>query len=183
LIVIMKNDFSSVIIMDRIKVTCVKKKKDTMIKIYKLESDNGMVYFGQTTQPLPRRLAVHKSQALTSREINKCKSAALFENNANVTMTLIEEVSKESANEKEEYYIKNNQCVNYQGRIDHESRRTSEAFLEARRKYYRDYVREKGLAKKKFTCVCGREMLKSSKYRHYKICPIYINGRQLENEI
>ena len=78
------------------------------MKIYKLTNEEGLIYIGKTNcKYLSTRLAVHKSQALTSRKINKCSSSILF--NSNVKIEFLEETEDKL---KELYYINLYDCVN-----------------------------------------------------------------------
>ena len=57
-------------------------KKGQIYKLWTLESDE--IYIGSTTQPLYKRLSVHKNAS------NKCNSKILFERYGNIKIELIE---------------------------------------------------------------------------------------------
>ena len=137
------------------------------MKIYKLINENNLVYFGKTkSKYLSSRLAVHKSQALTERKINKCKSKILFENNSTVKIELLEEFDNDDklfiAN-REKYYIENFDCINKCIPNNTKKRVYNYDF----NKYYHDN-KHKIKSLQKYKCDCGMEIQRVSKYRHIK---------------
>jgi len=78
-------------------------------KIYKLVSNKTEdVYYGSTVNPLPSRKSQHKNKL-------NCSSKKLFENDAVVTIVLIENFPCNNKNElkaRELFYITNNPCIN-----------------------------------------------------------------------
>jgi hypothetical protein len=77
-------------------------------KIYKLVCNNtGLIYYGSTIQTLPKRIYEHKRcKDCTSREIIK---------NENFEIILVELYkcnSKIELEQRERYYIENNECIN-----------------------------------------------------------------------
>jgi hypothetical protein len=82
----------------------------TKFKIYKISSliEPDLIYYGHTSQPLKNRFLLHKSSK------NKTSSKIIFEK-GDAEISLVEEFicnSKREAEEKESYYILNNNCVN-----------------------------------------------------------------------
>ena len=63
-------------------------------RVYKLVSDNGLVYVGSTTQTLSQRLAKHKSSRISSDS-----SKQLFADGATVVIELLEELCDTSLKE------------------------------------------------------------------------------------
>ena len=78
-------------------------------KIYKLVNDElNLTYYGSTCTPLYKRLYQHKTKS------NKCSSKILFEK-GEVKIYLVEKFpcnDRIELNQKERYYIENNDCVN-----------------------------------------------------------------------
>ena len=86
-------------------------------RVYKLESSNGLVYYGSTTQKyLSVRLCQHKSDSKDCTKHNTCASKLLYADGASVTITLVENVKdckdKYELQARERWYIENNECVN-----------------------------------------------------------------------
>ena len=85
-------------------------------RIYKLNSTNGLVYYGSTTQKhLSNRLSGHKTKAKNNSE-RPSTSRFLFEDRATVTITLVENVpeckDKYELQARERWHIEHNECVN-----------------------------------------------------------------------
>ena len=78
-------------------------------KIYKLVNDElNLTYYGSTCNELRKRLSGHKTKT------NKCKSKIMFES-GEVKIYLVEEFpcnDRLELNQRERYYIENNNCVN-----------------------------------------------------------------------
>jgi len=78
-------------------------------KIYRLVSNKTEdVYYGSTVNPLPSRKNQHKNKL-------DCSSKKLFENDAVVTIVLVEAFPCNNKNElkaRELFYITNNPCIN-----------------------------------------------------------------------
>ena len=144
------------------------------MKFYKLINEDGLIYVGSTNcKYLASRLAVHKSQALTHRLINKCKSEILFRDNKKVEIKLLyetDETDKQTLKDIERKYINENDCVNkIQVGLDYQESKKN--WLNKNPHYFRDYQRKNPdkTTKKKWVCPeCNLEMLNTSKYRHYK---------------
>jgi len=135
------------------------------MKIYKLENEDGLIYIGKTTcKYLSSRLAVHKSQALTERNINKCKSKILFDNNKKVKIELLE-ITEDS--NRELYYIEKYNCVNKM-KTGLSYKETKKNWNEKNPEYYKNYFRKTQRNKKKYKCFCGTILCITSKSRHEK---------------
>jgi len=144
------------------------------MKFYKLINEDGLIYIGSTTQDLSRRYAVHKSQALTTRDIRKCKSEILFRDNKEVKIELLhqtDETDKEKLKDIERKYMNEFNSVN-KIQVGLSYKETKKNWNNKNPHYYRDYLRNNPqITTKKWTCPkCDKEMLNSSKYRHIKIC-------------
>jgi hypothetical protein len=143
------------------------------MKFYKLVNEDGLTYFGSTKQELKRRLAVHKCQGLTKRNIRKCTSSKLFENNKKVEIFLVDETDetdKEKLKDMERKFIEENECVN-KIKIGTPYKVSKQNWLDKNPHYYRDYQRKNKstTSEKKYFCECCKiEMLNTSKYRHFK---------------
>jgi len=117
-------------------------------KIYKIVNDDmpDKVYYGSCVQKyLSNRLTVHKS---TLNKKYPCSSKILYEK-GKPRIELVENFpcnSKKELEERERYYIENNECVNIKipGRTQKE-RDAKRTDGEYRKMYY----------KKKITCECG----------------------------
>ena len=103
-------------------------------KIYKI-TGGGMTYYGSTTQPLNKRLAVH-------RNLN-CSSKIIIET-GKYDICLVEEFkceNKEQLHARERFYIENNECINK--RIPSRTKKeyyedNKEQIKEIKKKYYED---------------------------------------------
>ena len=139
------------------------------MKIYLLTNEKGLKYVGKTNYKyLSSRKAVHKSQAKTKRNINKCMSAKLFD--CEVKIELLEEVGEDLVEETELKYINMFDCVNKQkpGTTNAESKKN---WRKNNPNYYKEYQRKnhERTGGKKYYCECCKlEMLNTSKYRHFK---------------
>ncbi len=85
--------------------------------IYKLTcNETGEVYYGSTTQSLNNRMLGHKSQCKRWKE-GKCNFTTSYNiiDRGNYSYSLIETVEcedKKQLEQRERYYIENNQCIN-----------------------------------------------------------------------
>jgi len=134
------------------------------MKIYKLTNEEGLIYIGKTTQKyLSTRLAVHKSQALTSRKINKCSSYILF--SSNVKIELLEETEDKT---RELYYINLYDCVNkFKTGLSYKS--TKKNWIDKNPQYFNEYYKKnKNNINEKYKCDCGMIICKTSKSKHIK---------------
>jgi len=88
------------------------------------------VYYGSTISPLALRLRGHKycKRYMTSREIVACPTAYI---------ELVEEVSVEQMKERENWWIRNNPCVNKARPI-----RTEGEMMEYQKSYYQERQEE-----------------------------------------
>ena len=147
------------------------------MKIYKLVNEEGLIYIGKTTSKyLSTRLAIHKSQALTKRNINKCTSSILFNNNSKVKIILLEETTD---NKKELEYINLYDCVN-KNKTGLALNETKKNWLEKTPNYYKEYNKKKhAWVNKTFKCECGKILKNCSKTKHLltKSHLIYIDGK------
>lgn len=144
-------------------------------RIYKIisqhEGDNGLVYFGSTTQELSRRMDGHRGRYILyknggSRLTSSCE---LFDKygKENCIIVLVENCnfgSKEELLARERFYIENNNCVNKRLPIlyDEERNITNKVYnaeyyethgqqlREARLKYYYDNREEERDKQKKY---------------------------------
>lgn len=139
-----------------------------MMKIYKLTNEDGLIYIGKTNSKyLSSRLSVHKSQAKTKRNINKCSSVELFKNNKKVKIELLEETDDKL---KELYYINLYECVNKM-KTGLTYKETKKNWVNKNPDYYNEYqkrteVKEK--RKEKVKCICGDIICKYSISNHLK---------------
>ena len=82
-------------------------------RIYRLINDDGLVYYGSTTQKyLSSRLAKHKYDNSKNKTVT---SKLLFEGGKDVRIELVENcevIDKYELHNRERYYIQNNECVN-----------------------------------------------------------------------
>jgi hypothetical protein len=76
-----------------------------MTQIYKIiDNDTNECYIGSTKQKIYNRLATHKKP-------NSCSSWSIIKNN-NYRVEIIEECNELNRNEREQYHINNNNCIN-----------------------------------------------------------------------
>ena len=149
-------------------------------RIYKLVSDNGLVYVGSTSKTLKERLRKHKNHFNSNLYCTKghVTSFRLFEDGSNVLIELIEQhndICKIDLHKRERYYIENCDCVNkfIPGRSHAESvkehyEKNKIEILEKTKKYY-DSNKSKILEQKKakVKCeVCDCEINKCAIMRH-----------------
>ena len=161
-------------------------------RVYKLESSNGLVYYGSTTQKyLSVRLCQHKSDSKDCTKHNTCASKLLYADGASVTITLVENVKdckdKYELQARERWYIENNECVNkvVPGRTRQEYRVINRESLKVYHKEYnkqnatvrneyRKTYREKNRAEistwatTKIKCECGCTVSKTNLSAHRK---------------
>ena len=151
-------------------------------RIYKLDSTNGLVYYGSTTQKyLSMRLGKHKSEAKRN-SLKKCSSHLLFTEWATVTITLVENVEnckdKYELQARERFYIENNDCVNRQipNRTQKEYREENKEYLKewfkenykANKEQYKENRREYYQANKEQIRETNKEWHKKNKEQHNK---------------
>ena len=123
-------------------------------RIYKMNSSNGLVYYGSTTMKyLSSRLAKHRSEVnITSK---RCRSHLLFTEGDTVTITLVENVEnckdKYELQARERWYIENSECVNKNipTRTEKEWREENKETIAANAKEYYQANREQFLEKRK----------------------------------
>jgi hypothetical protein len=107
-------------------------------RIYKMNSSNGLVYYGSTTQKyLSTRLAKHKCDV----KKGECRSHLLFTEGATVTITLVENVEnckdKYELQARERWYIENSDCVN-----KNIPTRTEKEWREENKEYLKEWFKE-----------------------------------------
>jgi len=153
-------------------------------KIYKLVSNSlPDIYIGSTTQPLPKRLHLHKNSFKffkDGKKVYKSTAFKLFEQ-GDVEIVLIELCpcnSKMELEAKERYFIETLECVNkvIPTRTQQEYRNSSEGKekIKTTRKIYNDSNKDKiKLYDKtykaiKITCECGASIKKQHLARHLK---------------
>ena len=144
-------------------------------RVYKLNSTNGLVYYGSTTQKvLTKRLAKHKSSAKIDGA--RCRSYLLFTEGDTVTITLVENVDnckdKYELQARERWYIENHPCVNKQI-PNRTTREWYQANKEQHNKYYKEYRVEhreklKELASQIIKCECGCDISRANIAIHRK---------------
>jgi hypothetical protein len=114
--------------------------------IYKMTSDNGLVYVGSTLRPLAKRLSGHKKDYklyLTGKG-NYITSFKLFEDNSDVKIELLEQhkdISKLNLHKRERHFIESIECVNkcIPGRSKAEHYKDNKNKIsEIRKDYYKD---------------------------------------------
>tara|TARA_R110002012_G_scaffold20048_2_gene71430 strand:- start:1450 stop:1935 length:486 start_codon:yes stop_codon:yes gene_type:complete len=133
------------------------------MKIYKLTNEQGLIYIGRTTcKYLSSRLAIHKSQALTSRKIFKCSSYILF--SSNVKIELLEETEDKT---RELYYINLYDCVN-KLKSGLSYKETKKNWIKKNPEYYNLYYHKNKPGQEKIVCECGMVICKYSKSNHIK---------------
>ena len=117
-------------------------------KIYKLVNDElNLTYYGSTCNELRKRLNDHKKKS------NKCSSKIMFESGV-VKIYLVEEFPTENKmllNQRERYYIENNECVNkvIPGRTRKEYRDDNKYKINITEKEYYNNNKDKIIEKKK----------------------------------
>ena len=159
-------------------------------RIYKINSTNGLVYYGSTTQKyLCNRLSCHKTKA---KNIEKApRSRLLFADGAIVTITSVEDLpdctDKYELQARERWHIENNECVNkfIPGRTKKEweeankekiAQQTKEWYEEHKQKraqqtkeYHQKHKEERReKSKEKITCECGAMVRRANILRHRK---------------
>ena len=113
-------------------------------RIYKLNSTNGLVYYGSTTQKhLSNRLSCHKTKAKNNSD--QYTSHLLFADGAEVVITLVENVEnckdKYELQARERWHIQNNQCVN-KNVPNRTQQEWAEANKEEMKEYYKKYYEQ-----------------------------------------
>lgn len=142
-------------------------------KIYKLTCDDpGLIYYGSTTKNyLSDRLGQHNWDYRN----NNIKSAKPLYEKGGVKIELIENYpceTKEELREREDYYIKNNQCVNKWGAVADPDYKKK--WSENNKEYFKNrYEKKKEEIKKyrreKIECDgCGKIMQRCSIWKHKK---------------
>jgi len=144
-------------------------------KIYRLVSNKTEdVYYGATVNPLPSRKNQHKSRL-------DCSSKKLFENDAVVTIVLVEAFPCNNKNElkaRELFYITNNPCINinkpFISELNHgvELKKeyyevNKETILEQKKEYY-ETNKEALLEQRKEYREANKEAISEQKKEHYE---------------
>lgn len=135
----------------------------TKSKIYKIVcNETGETYYGSTTQPLAKRLAVHKNKS------NLCKSKQIIER-GNYDIVLCEECpceNKEQLHAIERKWIEGNECINKNipCRTGKELYHTNKEEYHRIQKEYRDTHKEEiSLAHKKLYQANTEKMIDKAK--------------------
>jgi len=136
-------------------------------KIYRIVCDiTGEQYFGSTTQPLYKRLSLHKKS-------KRITTATPIIERGNYTIVLVEDYACENKNQlerRERFYIENNVCVNKVIPT-----RTSIEYYEANRERLNEYQRGYFQANKekmqhynreRVVCECGCILQRGHLSRH-----------------
>lgn len=103
-----------------------------------INEDNNIVYYGSTTQTLNKRWSKHKSDIKNinnKKYVCKCSEILLKYGVENCKCEIIEQYpcnNIKELNEREQYYIQNNKCVNRQ------FSKTLEDIKNRQKKYYND---------------------------------------------
>ena len=129
--------------------------------VYRLDSTNGLVYFGSTTQRLSDRLKSHKYDAVNIE--TPCTSSLLFADGAIVTITSVEDLpdctDKYELQARERWHIENNECVNKNipGRTREEWEEANKEKRAKQMKEWEEANKEKRAQQRleKITCECG----------------------------
>lgn len=144
------------------------------IKIYKIFSDNGpLIYYGSTSNKLNYRLSQHiyDYEKYKNGIKRKVYSSNIFEAYGvdNCKIELVEIVHDSTKrNERERYYIDNNECVNKStpGRTQKEwynnNIEKKKQYQEANKETIKQYKLEK------HQCECGGKYITAGKARHIK---------------
>ena len=121
--------------------------------IYKISCNvTGKVYYGSTKSSLNMRLNNHRSDK------NTCKSKEVLEN-GNYKVEVVEKLensTKKFRNERERFYIENNNCVN---------KYLPRNLCRDSKEYFNDYYHQ---TKEKVLCSCGRMVNQRNKAKHLK---------------
>jgi hypothetical protein len=146
-------------------------------KIYKIiDNTNGDVYIGSTCLPLAKRLKYHqyKYKYYLNEKYHFVTSFKILENN-DYSIELLEDYpceSKFELHEREQFYIKNNKCVNkyIPNRTDKEYREDNKDSIREYQQNNKDTIRErrKHYFTEKFTCECGGKYQYNNRARHFK---------------
>tara|TARA_R110002167_G_scaffold49110_2_gene144117 strand:+ start:937 stop:1374 length:438 start_codon:yes stop_codon:yes gene_type:complete len=143
-----------------------------MINIYKLTCETDKTYYGSTSRNLNIRLLEHKRH-----KKNTCKDFI------NPKIELLETCEKEKQKERERYYIKTFDCVNYKqpGRHIKDNDEQHQEYKKAYYKKTKNKVCEQ--RKEKTTCECGAIVNKGALTRHKKSNKHKINISVLNKNI
>ncbi len=154
-------------------------------KIYKLVG-GGLTYYGSTCSELRYRLYKHKQKS------NKCKSKLLFDSGDKVEIILVEKYpcnDKMELQQKERYYIENNECVNkyIPSRTKPEYREDNkdkikeyyEANKDKIKEYYEDN-KDKIKTREKEYYEVNKDKIKDKKKEYYEINKEKIKAREKE---
>lgn len=117
----------------------------------------GLRYIGQTKLTLKLRLKCHESDF--RKNVNECSSRFVLQHGNYEIYELKKIKNKKKLIEKEKYYIQHTDCVNIMT-YDHSKKEYGKKY----RKTNIDNIREK--RKENYTCECGKNLRKDSKYRH-----------------
>ena len=128
-----------------------------MINIYKLTCETGKIYYGSTNRDIKVRLLEHKRH-----KKNTCKDFI------NPNIELLETCEKEQQKERERYYIKNFECVNYKQPGRHW--KDNDELHKIKRKEYYEKIKNKVCEsrKVKIICECKTIVSKGHLVRHKK---------------
>tara|TARA_R110000851_G_scaffold50529_2_gene120602 strand:- start:27 stop:488 length:462 start_codon:yes stop_codon:yes gene_type:complete len=134
-----------------------------MGSVYKI-TDGVLNYYGSTQDPLRDRLTNHKSPT------NKCSTNKM--NRDNLTIELVEFVEIEQLKIRENWFIKNNECVNKHAAISSKEEKLAQHRARSK-KYYeankqKCYEANKRARDRPYSCPCGSNIKFGEKTRHHK---------------
>jgi len=134
-----------------------------MGSVYKI-TDGVLTYYGSTEQKLQDRLILHKTPS------NKCSTSKM--NRDNLTIELVEYVEKEQLKIRENYFIKNNECINKQAAFASKEEKLAQHRVRSK-KYYeankqKCYDANDRARKRPYSCPCGSNIKFGEKTRHHK---------------
>ena len=134
-----------------------------MGSVYKI-TDGVLNYYGSTEQSLQDRLTSHKAPS------NKCSTSKM--NRDNLTIELVEYVEKEQLKIRENWFIKNNECINKHAAITSKEEKLAQHRVRAK-KYYeankqKCYDANRRTRTQPYSCPCGSNIMFGQKSQHNK---------------
>jgi len=141
-------------------------------KIYKIySSETDEIYIGSTTATLKERLERHyKNLKRYEKGDKKCYTSSFdILKYGNVNIELIENFPCNSNKElriREQYFIKNNNCVNINNAYRSENENKKKRSIYNKTHYEKNKEKIKNDMKKKYSCECGGKYTHTHKLRH-----------------